>query len=71
MLNINKKGYFLKCQLGIEMTENACPGAEVRASVHRAGHKKRPAYRLFLGSSVSGYVLFQVVLGLKAALKCH
>ena len=30
------------CQLGTEMTEIACPGEKVRASVHQGGHKNRP-----------------------------
>ena len=47
MLNMNTKGsQFFKCQLGTEMTESACPGAEVRASVHRDGHKNRPNFTL-------------------------
>ena len=34
-----------ECQPGTYMTPSACPGAKVRATVHRDGYKKRPAYK--------------------------
>ena len=34
-------------QQGTEMTEKACPGAKVRAVVHRDGYKNRPGYNGF------------------------
>ena len=40
---MNKKNKF-ECQPGTLMTESVCPGAKVRASVHRDGHKNRPVY---------------------------
>ena len=38
---------FSKCQPGIKMTERACPGAKVLATVHRDGYKNRPAAIIF------------------------
>ena len=33
---------FSECQPGTETTERACPGAKVRATVHRDWYKNRP-----------------------------
>ena len=38
---------FSECQPGTEMTEKACPGAKVPATVHQDGDKNRSAHYVF------------------------
>ena len=42
---------FSECQPGTGLTEWACPGAKVRATIHRDGYKKRPGYTYVLFTS--------------------
>ena len=62
MLDLEKKSLFLKANW-TQKTESACPGAKVRASVHRAGFKNRPG--LLMNRAIVMMMLLLVLPGLE------